>query len=67
MTDDTTRPAKDVAADHGVDDHVQPEDEAAADRAFADPELSGDHEEVAEHYRERTELGAKVKGEGQIP
>ena len=48
MTDDTTRPAKDVAADHGVDDHVQPEDEAAADRAFADPELSGDHEEVAE-------------------
>ena len=68
MSDDTTRPeAKDVAADHGVDDHVQPEDEAAADRAFADPELSGDHEEVAEHYREMTELGAKVKGEGQVP
>jgi len=73
MTDDTTGPdangpaADEVAADHGVSGHVTPDDEAAADRAFDDPELSGDHEEVAEHYREMTELGAHVKGEGQVP
>ncbi len=68
MTEDTAQPdAEKVAAKRGVAGHVTPDDEAAADRAFDDPELSGDHEEVAEHYREMTELGAHVKGEGQIP
>jgi hypothetical protein len=68
MTEENERASSDdVATAHGVDGKVTPDDEAAADRAFDDPELSGDHEEVAEHYREMTGLGAHVKGEGQLP
>ena len=56
-----------AAAGDDVTPIATPEEEAAADRAFDDPELSGDHQEVARHYREMTELGANVKGEGQLP
>jgi hypothetical protein len=39
-----------------------PEEERAADEAA----VRVDVDEVAEHYEEMTELGAKVRGEGQI-
>ncbi len=39
-----------------------PEAEAAADRSLSSVDL----EEVGENYREMTQLGADVKGEGQI-
>jgi hypothetical protein len=61
MSDETNRPTGRAA-----DDELTPEEEAAADRARNDPELSGDQEKVAEHYREMTELGANTKGEGKI-
>lgn len=39
-----------------------PEEEAAAERAAADVDL----DEVAEHYEDAIETGARIKGEGEI-
>ena len=50
-----------------ADRQPTPEEEEAADRAAADPALSGDQAEVGKHYREMTDLGVEEKGEGRIP
>ncbi|HVX22812.1 MAG TPA: hypothetical protein VHB02_15795 [Acidimicrobiales bacterium] len=55
------------AAVTGHADRPPTDDEAAAaDRAAGDPALSGDQEEVGEHYREMAERGVEQKGEGRI-
>jgi len=43
-----------------------PDEERLAEEAAKDPEFSGDHAEVAEHYREMTERGVTQEGEGRI-
>jgi hypothetical protein len=65
MSNDETGSASQASSSE-VEDDLTPEDEAAADRARNDPELAGDQQEVAKHYREMTELGANAKGEGKI-
>ncbi len=59
--DDRTRIEEDreSAAGHQADRAPTPEEEAAADRGEADPE-------VATHEREMGRIGAEVKGEGEI-
>ena len=52
---------------HQADRPPTSEEEQAADRALADPELTGDQEDVGKHYREMTDLGVNAKGEGRIP
>lgn len=56
-----------TGAAHQADRPATTDEEAAAERALADPDLSGDQEEVAEHYRDMTERGVTSKGEGRIP
>lgn len=65
--DDAEDGVVDAVTPPAVDDEVTPEEEEAAERARVDPKLSGDQQDVAEHYREMTELGAKAKGEGRLP
>jgi len=51
---------------HDADRPATTDEEAAAERALHDPDLTGDMEDVAEHYREMTERGVESKGEGRI-
>ena len=63
-----TRPSAETRAAEREDAHraggpdrpPTPEEEARADDLDTDPE-------VAEHYKEMSELGAEAKGEGRIP
>jgi hypothetical protein len=55
-----------AGAAHDADRPATTDEEAAAERALHDPDLTGDLEEVGEHYREMTERGVKSKGEGRI-
>jgi len=51
-------------ARHMADRAATPDEEAAAERG--DEEVDADAEDVAAHYEEMTDLGAHVKGEGEI-
>jgi hypothetical protein len=64
--DDRTREAElaEAGKSHTADPLPTAEEEAAAERERA--ELDADREDVAEHYEEMTDLGAHVKGEGEI-
>jgi hypothetical protein len=64
--DDRTREAElaEAGKSHTADRPPTSEEEAAAERALA--ELDADPKDVAEHEEEMTELGARVKGEGEI-
>jgi hypothetical protein len=64
--DDRTREAElaEAGKSHTADRLPTAEEEAAAERERA--ELDADREDVAEHYEEMTDLGAHVKGEGEI-
>ena len=48
-------------AEHGAQETLTPEEEAAAERA------GGPSDETREHYQEMTEKGANQKGEGRVP
>jgi hypothetical protein len=65
--DASTRAAEEVDAghEHTADRAPTTDEDASAEDAYAasDPE---ERERVAEHYEEMSELGANVKGEGQI-
>jgi hypothetical protein len=64
--DDRTREAElaEAGKSHTADRLPTAEEEAAAERERG--ELDADREDVAEHYEEMTDLGAHVKGEGEI-
>jgi hypothetical protein len=64
--DDSTREAElaEAGKSHSADRSPTPKEEAAADRERA--ELDADRKDVAEHYEEMSELGAHIKGEGEI-
>jgi hypothetical protein len=64
--DSGTREAEreDAARAHNADRPPSPDEEAAAERGAN--EVDANPEEVAEHYEEMADLGAHVKGEGQI-
>ena len=64
--DDRTSEAElaEAGKSHTADRLPTAEEEAAAERERA--ELDADREDVAEHYEEMTDLGAHVKGEGEI-
>jgi hypothetical protein len=64
--DESTLEAEDVDAQHAhsADRAPTAEESAAAERGLK--EAGGDLDDVAEHYEEMTELGARVKGEGEI-
>jgi type VI protein secretion system component VasK len=49
---------------HVADRLPTPEEEALAEKSRA--EFESDEEAVAEHFEEMTDLGAHVKGEGEI-
>jgi hypothetical protein len=73
MPEQTSPSDKTVEADeaeaksgHDADRPPTADEEAAADRALSDPDLTGDQAEVAEHYHEMTEKGVAEKGEGRI-
>ena len=72
MSDHRTVPSEATDAAERVDEYsahepdrlATPEEEAAADQARA--ELGDDEKQVAEHYKDMAEKGARVKGEGEI-
>ncbi|HXA31261.1 MAG TPA: hypothetical protein VNV87_03300 [Acidimicrobiales bacterium] len=72
MNDDRTVPSEETDAVERVDEHsahdadrlATPEEEAAADKARS--QFADDEEQVAEHYKDMAEKGAKIKGEGEI-
>ena len=55
---------EDEARGHTADRPPTADEEAAAERGAA--EAGGNPEEVAKHYEEMADLGAHVKGEGEI-
>lgn len=67
--DDETKAIEreEALAAHQADRQPTSDEEAAAERATHRPDLAADQDEVGEHYREMTELGANDKGEGRIP
>ena len=64
--DESTVEAERIDAEHAhsADRDATPEEEAAAERGME--EASGDPEQVAEHYEEMSDIGAHVKGEGEV-
>ena len=64
--DDRTREAElaEAGKSHTADRLPTAEEEAAAERDRG--KQDADREDVAEHYEEMTDLGAHVKGEGEI-
>lgn len=66
--DKATEAAEDheAGAAHEADRPATTDEEEAAERARRDPELTGDLEEVGEHYQDMTERGVEDKGEGRI-
>jgi hypothetical protein len=64
-TDSTLAADRDDAeAPHMADRAATPDEEAAAERGRE--EVDADPENVAAHYEEMADLGAHVKGEGEI-
>jgi hypothetical protein len=65
--DGTTRAADEAAAgrSHGADRLATDEEEQAADEAYEESDLQR-RQEVASHEKEMMELGATIKGEGEI-
>jgi hypothetical protein len=65
--DDSTREAErsEAGKSHTADRPPTSEEDASADRERAESDAD-DREDVAEHFEEMTELGAEVKGEGEI-
>jgi hypothetical protein len=65
--DDTTREAErsEAGKSHTADRPPTPEEDAAAERERAESDAD-DRKDVAEHYEDMAELGADVKGEGEI-
>jgi hypothetical protein len=65
--DEATRGAEQVDAEHPHSADRPPTDEesTAAERGLE--EAGGDLDDVAAHYEEMSDLGAHVKGEGEIP
>jgi hypothetical protein len=65
-TTDATKEAEEVDATqaHTADRAPTSEEEAAAERSTE--KFAADKEAVAEHYEEMSDLGAKIKGEGEI-
>ncbi|HWE68487.1 MAG TPA: hypothetical protein VG298_17740 [Acidimicrobiales bacterium] len=61
-TRDTER--EDARQAHIADRAPTAEEEVAAERGRSS--FGADRESVAEHYDEMTEIGAKVKGEGEV-
>jgi hypothetical protein len=53
-----------------MEDNTEPDDKTReaelAEAGKSHAELDADREDVAEHYEEMTELGAHLKGEGEI-
>jgi len=64
--DASTREAEDVDAQqpHSADRAPTAEEAAAAERGLK--EAGGDLDDVAKHEKEMSDLGAHVKGEGEI-
>lgn len=67
-SEETTHNAESQGADsaHEADRPPTTDEDLAAERSREDPSMSGDQEEVGEHYREMIERGAHQKGEGEI-
>ncbi len=65
--DEATQRAEryDAERDHGADRQPTAEEDAAADRELSTLD-EAERREVAEHYKEMTETGANIKGEGEI-
>jgi hypothetical protein len=63
---ETTRAAErvDASQPHMADRAATPEEEAAAERGRE--EVDADPEDVAAHEKEMSDIGAHVKGEGEI-
>jgi hypothetical protein len=63
---ESTRAAErvDSTQPHMADRAATPDEEAAAERGRE--EVDADPEDVAAHYEEMADLGAHVKGEGEI-
>jgi hypothetical protein len=55
-----------ASSTHTADRPPTPEEEALADEAANDPDSSGDRAEVRRHYREMTQTGANIQGEGRV-
>jgi hypothetical protein len=53
---------EEAVASHDADRAPTDEESAAADKASSDVDVN----EVGEHFEEMNEIGANVKGEGQI-
>ena len=68
VPDERTRAAEQNEAHepHQADRMPTPSEEAAADAARKDPAVAGDPDDVAGHYKDITERGAHVEGEGRI-
>ena len=66
MTSKPTKPSKATRAEEELDARVEAGADEIDERAFPkqDPDLDP---EVAEHYEEMTERGAKQRGEGRLP
>ena len=72
MSDDRTVPSHATDAAEQVDEEsahqpdrlATPEEESAADEGR--DRFAGDEEQVAEHYKDMAERGAKAKGKGRI-
>jgi hypothetical protein len=54
----------DAAQAHAADRPPTDEEDAAAEES--EEKFKGDKAEVAEHYKEMSDIGAQVKGEGAI-
>jgi hypothetical protein len=65
-TTDATKEAEELDATqaHTADRPPTSEEEAAADESLE--KFGADRETVAEHYQEMSDIGANVKGEGEI-
>lgn len=65
--DDSPRKAErsEAGTSHTADRPPTSEEDAAAERERGESDRD-DRKDVAEHYEEMTELGAQVKGEGEI-
>jgi hypothetical protein len=64
--DEPTVEAEHIDAEHAhsADRAATPEEAAAAERGME--EAGGDPKQVAEHYQEMSDIGAHVKGEGEV-
>jgi hypothetical protein len=64
--DESTVEAERIDAEraHSADRDATPEEEAAAEGGME--EAGGDPEQVAAHYEEMSDIGAHVRGEGEV-